>query len=78
MLGHDKKIRELWGIEKLATMESIIAAKEEALIFLTREREEIMRMTREEAIKFLIVDRNIDGRTKVVKAVGDNGILAIS
>jgi type II restriction enzyme len=77
MLNHHKKVPELWGIEKLATLESIVAAKEEALTFLAREREEIMRMTREEAIKFLIADRNIDGRTKVVKAVGDNGILAI-
>jgi type II restriction enzyme len=77
MLNHHKKVRELWGIEKLATLESIVAAKEEALTFLAREREEIMRMTREKAIKFLIADRNIDGRTKVVKAVGDNGILAI-
>ena len=78
MLAYDKTVGDLWAIEKLATIESIVAAKEEALIFLAREREEIMRMSREEAIRFLISDRNIDGRTKVVNAVGDNGILTIS
>lgn len=78
MITHDRKISDLWKIEKLATLESIALAKEEALTFLSREREEIMRMTREDAIKFLIADRNIDGRTKIVRSVADNGILAIA
>lgn len=78
MKEHDPAISDLWQKEKLVTLESIAAAKEEALLFLAREREEIMRMSREEAIKSLISDRNIDGRTKVVKSVGDNGILTIA
>ena len=78
MLKAGTAIRPLWQGEKLATLECIAAAKEEALTMLAREREQIMRMSREEAIKFLIKDRNIDGREKVIRALADNGIMAIS
>ena len=77
MLNSAPAIRTLWLREKLATLEAIAAAKEEALTMLARERELIMRMSREEAIRFLVLDRNIDGREKVVRAISDNGILAI-
>jgi HindIII restriction endonuclease len=78
MLDSSRDIGPLWQREKLATIESIAVAKEEALTMLAREREEIMRMSREEAIKRLILDRNIDGRERVVRSVTDNGIMAIS
>lgn len=78
MLAANDSIRTLWQGEKLATIESIVAAKEEALTMLAREREQIMRMSRDEAIRHLIEDRNIDGRERVIRAVGDNGILAIA
>jgi len=78
MLGHHHCIRELWASEKIATIESIALAKEEALTCLAKEREQIMRMSREEALVHLIKDRNIDGRTRVIRAVEDNGIFAIS
>lgn len=78
MLNSDAEIGSLWKREKLATLESITVAKEEALIILAREREQVMRMSREEAIEQLILGRNIDGREKIVRSVSDNGILAIS
>jgi HindIII restriction endonuclease len=78
MLDSDGTIGPLWQREKLATLESIAVAKEEALTMLAREREEIMRMSREEAIKQLILGRNIDGRERVIRSVSDNGILTIS
>jgi type II restriction enzyme len=78
MLSSDGAVGPLWKREKLATLESIAVAKEEALTILAREREEVMRMSREEAIKQLILGRNIDGREKIIRAVSDNGILAIS
>ncbi|MHB1957753.1 MAG: HindIII family type II restriction endonuclease [Acidobacteriaceae bacterium] len=78
ILNFDAAIRPIWQQEKLATLESIVAAKEEALTMLAREREQVMRMSRDEAIKHLVRDLNIDGREKVVRAVSDNGILAIS
>jgi hypothetical protein len=35
-------------------------------------------MSREEAIKYLLLDRNVEGREIVIRSVSDNGILAIS
>lgn len=78
MLNANTAIRPLWQGEKVATAESITVVKEEALIMLAQEREQIMRMSREEAIKSLIKNRNIDGREKVIRGLTDNGILAIS
>ena len=78
MLESHKSVPSLWRIERTATAESIVLAKDEALTFLAGERARIMRMTREDAIATLVKDRNIDGRERVIRAVGDNGILAIS
>ncbi len=78
MLAFDNTIRELWETEKLATIESVGLAKEEALTILAREREQVMRMSREEAIDFIIKLRNIDGREKVIRAVADSGIFTIT
>lgn len=78
MLSFDDGIGPMWQQEKLVTLESIAAAKEEALTMLMREREQVMSMSREEAIKHLILDRNIDGREKIIRAVSDNGILSMS
>jgi hypothetical protein len=75
MLSSHAKVRKAWLLEKRATIESIAHAKEEALTFLSSEREEIMRMSRDEAIESLIKGRNIDGRTRIVQAVCDKGIL---
>jgi type II restriction enzyme len=61
MLNAGTAIRPLWQGEKVATGESIAVVKEEALTMLAQEREEIMRMSREEAIRFLIQGRNIGG-----------------
>lgn len=72
-----KKIEELWKLEKQAAVESIAAAKQEALTFLASEREKIMRMTHEEAIKELIHVHKIESRIKVIKSVSDNDILGI-
>jgi hypothetical protein len=77
ILQFDRTLSELWQTEKLATLEVIQIAREEALTFLAEERERIMRMTRGEAILHLIRNRNIEGREKVVRAVADNGIFAI-
>lgn len=77
MLGFSKKIDELWKIEKQAAVESIVAAKHEALTFLAAEREKIMRMSHEEALKELIQVHKIESRIKVINSVSDNGLLGI-
>lgn len=77
MLKFDKSIGEVWASEKPATIQAIQIAKEEALTFLAKERERIVKMTRDEAIEHLLRLRNIDGRDRVIQTVADNGIMAI-
>jgi type II restriction enzyme len=78
MLDFDPDIRLLWEEERIASLEEIQFAKAEALRHLARERERIMRMTKEEAILSLIRSHNIDNRERVIRAVADNGLLLIS
>lgn len=77
MLGFSKQINELWSLEKQASLESITAAKEEALTHLATEREKIMRMSHEEALRELILVHKLDNRMKVIRAVSDNGLLGL-
>lgn len=78
MLDFAPCVEALWQEEKIVTLDCIRAAKEEALVFLAQEREQIMLMSREDAIKTLIHDRNLDGRQTVVRKLDDNGIFAVS
>lgn len=77
MLGFSKKIDDLWKIEKEVAVESILIAKEEALTFLAKEREKIMRMSHEEAIAELIKVHKIESKIKIINSVSNNGILGI-
>lgn len=78
MLGFSEKIGGLWMNEKKAAVESIAVAKEEALKFLGYEREKIMRMSHEDAIRELIQVHRIDSRIGVIKSVSDNGVLGFN
>ena len=77
MLSFSKKIAQLWGIEKGVATESINIAKEEALTFLAKEREKIMRMGHQEALKELIKVHKIESRIKTIGAVSDNDLFNI-
>jgi HindIII restriction endonuclease len=77
MLSFDKSIEPLWRIEKSVATESIDIAKEEALTFLAKEREKIMNMTQEEAIKELIKVYKIESKIKTINAVSDNELFTI-
>jgi HindIII restriction endonuclease len=77
MLFFDKSIEPLWRIEKSVATESIDIAKEEALTFLAKEREKIMNMTQEEAIKELIKVYKIERKIKTINAVSDNELFTI-
>jgi hypothetical protein len=70
-------IANLWDIEKRAASESVIIAKEVALTHLAREREKIMGMSHEEAVKELIKAHKLESRIRIIKAVSDNGIFGI-
>jgi predicted transposase YbfD/YdcC len=77
MFSFSKKIEPLWNIEKSAATESIEIAKEEALTFLAKEREKIMKMSHQEAIKELIKVHKIESKIKTIKAVSDNEVFTI-
>lgn len=77
MLGFSKKIENLWNIEKETATQSIAIGKEEALTFLAQEREKIMRMSHQEALKELIKVHKIDSKIKTIKSISDNGLFTI-
>jgi type II restriction enzyme len=74
-LSHDSKIRDLWRTEKIASLETLELAKEEALMFLAEERELIMRMSHQEALAALVRAKNIDNRERVVRSITQNGLM---
>lgn len=75
LLGFDKKIRSLWIEEKKATQEAIDFAKNEALAFLASERERILRLSKEEAIREVLKASKIDKKIAKIKSVAANGVL---
>ncbi|SFF54154.1 HindIII family type II restriction endonuclease [Thermoflexibacter ruber] len=77
MLSFSKKIQSLWDIEKGVATESIAVAKDEALTFLAQEREKIMRMSHQEALKELIKVHKIESRIKTISAISDNGLFTL-
>ncbi len=77
MLEFSDSLLDLWQDEKMAAVESIAAAKEEALEFLAREREKIMRMSHEQALIELVRVHKIESRMTVIRSLSDNNILGI-
>lgn len=76
-LNANDSVATIWREEKMASLESIKIAREEALTFLSKERERIMRLTREEAITEVLKWRKIENRIRAVKSVTDNGLLEL-
>ncbi|WP_313655821.1 HindIII family type II restriction endonuclease [Planktothrix agardhii] len=70
-------IENLWKEEKQAAVESINVAKQKALKFLADEREKIMRMTHEEALRELVKVYKIENKIKIINSVTDSKILEI-
>ncbi|MCC6125766.1 MAG: HindIII family type II restriction endonuclease [Pirellulales bacterium] len=77
MLGFSDKIDPLWKEEKQAAIESIAAAKEEALTYLADERAKIMQMSHEEALDELIRVRKLENRIHTIKSLTYNRILDV-
>ena len=69
MLNYGQPILELWRTEKIATIESIEISKEIALSVYASQREAIMRLSREEAVRQLIELRKIDSRIETIRSV---------
>lgn len=76
-LKADSSLPAIWREEKVASTESIAIAREEALRFLAAERERIMALSREQAIREVIKWRKLENRVRAVKSVVDNGLLTI-
>jgi type II restriction enzyme len=76
-LDADDRVANIWREEKMASVESIKTAREEALTFLAKERERIMKLSREDAVKEVLKWRKIDNRIQAVKSVADNGLLEL-
>lgn len=77
MLDFDPKIAKIWKDEKRASIESIHVSKEEAMGFLVSERERIMQLSKEEAIKEVLRLNKIENKLGAVKSVSDNGLLGL-
>ncbi len=75
MLAFDSKIDEFWRTEKMAAVESIKVAKEQALNYIAKEQEKIMRMTHDQAINELLKANKFESKIDVIKGVSSNDIL---
>jgi HindIII restriction endonuclease len=77
ILDFDPRLKALWHDEKMAFIESLADAKEEALSCLSAERSRILRMSHDEAVQALVGFRKLDAREKLVKAFKDNGLMEL-
>lgn len=78
MLDCGGPVPELWKLEKLATLESINISKEIGLAYYASEREAIMRMSHDEALRKLIDMHKIDSRMETISRVADNLLMGIT
>ncbi|MGB0984645.1 MAG: HindIII family type II restriction endonuclease [Saprospiraceae bacterium] len=78
ILGHSRIISDIWQSEKLAAIEAIEISKKGALKFLASEREKIMRMSHEEALKELIKASKIENKIKIINKISDNGLFGLT
>ena len=70
-------IADIWREEKIASLESVKVAQDEALSYLASERERIMKLSHIEAIREVLEWSKLQNRIQAVKAVKDNGLLEI-
>ena len=76
MLDFNSNLSNIWRDEKIAIIESIYISRQEALCFLAKERERIMKLSREDAIKEVIKLSKIQNKIKAINSVTDNDILS--
>lgn len=77
MLEFDGGIQQLWQIEKAASSEALVHAKEEGLMFYAEQRSRILAMSHKEAVRSLIHACKIDSREQHIKSLADNGLMEI-
>jgi hypothetical protein len=77
MLNFHHSVSDFWKIEKIASAESLKIAKEIALSFYSSQREKIMRMSHDEAIKELLDVYKIDSKMATVRSVSDSLLMGV-
>jgi hypothetical protein len=77
ILDFDDKIAAIWKEEKKASVESIQISRDEALGFLASERDRIMRLTKEQAIKEVLKASKLDNKIRAIRSVVDNDLLGL-
>lgn len=75
IFNFDRSIPELWNLEKRASSEGIVVAKNLALNYLAQARERIMRMSHQDALIELLQINKIESRILTIKGVSDTGLL---
>lgn len=74
ILDFDNKIAAIWKEEKQASVELIQIS---SLGFLASEREHLMRLTKEQAIKEVLKASKLDNKIRAICSVVDNGLLGL-
>lgn len=74
-LNFDPCVASIWKTEKLAGLEAIDAQKQIALDFLATERERLVRLSHEKAIKELLKASGIESKIGVIKTASANGLM---
>lgn len=75
LLDFNRRVSSIWREEKIAATEAIQYAKGEALTFLASERARIMSLSKEEAIREVLIWRRLEKKINEVRNVNDNRIL---
>ena len=77
-LSTDPRINDVWREEKIASVESVKVAQEEAIHYLALERERIMKLSRREAILEELAWRKLTNRQRAIQNVKYNSLLEIN
>jgi type II restriction enzyme len=77
ILNFDQQINPIWKDEKIASIESIFIARDEALTFWANERERIMRLSQKEAIQEVLKLSKIENKIRVIQSVGSDDLLSM-
>ena len=77
MIEHDNKILSLWIEEREASTEGVAVSKKIAIEYLYSERQKMLMMNRDEAVRELIKMHKIDSKIENISKVTDNNILSL-
>jgi HindIII restriction endonuclease len=77
MLAAGGPMAELWTGEREASTEALVTSKDEALEVLASEREQIMRLSRDEAVAMLVQVRKLDNREDQIHKAADSRLLDV-